>query len=99
MMENKNMRKGAIALSYDPNVEEAPKIIAKGKGMIAQNIIEKAKEHDIPIQEDATLVALLGQLDVNETIPEQLYQAVAEVFAYIYHIDRNHGVSKKNIVK
>lgn len=99
MTENKDVRKDAIALSYNPIVAEAPKIIAKGKGLIAQNIINKAKEHDIPIQEDASLVELMGQLEVNETIPEQLYQAVAEVFAYIYHIDRNHGISKKNIEK
>ncbi|WP_339249664.1 EscU/YscU/HrcU family type III secretion system export apparatus switch protein [Sporosarcina sp. FSL W8-0480] len=99
MTENKDMRKDAIALSYNPDVAEAPKIIAKGKGLIAQNIIETAKEHNIPIQEDASLVELMGQLNVNETIPEQLYQAVAEVFAYIYHIDRNHGITKGSIEK
>ncbi|MDN4607479.1 EscU/YscU/HrcU family type III secretion system export apparatus switch protein [Sporosarcina highlanderae] len=94
MTGKKHIRKGAIALSYDPDVVEAPKIVAKGNGLVAENIIGKAKEHGIPIQEDETLVELLGQLDVNETIPEQLYQAVAEVFAYIYQIDREHNTKK-----
>ncbi|MDW0111796.1 MULTISPECIES: EscU/YscU/HrcU family type III secretion system export apparatus switch protein [Sporosarcina] len=91
MTEKKHTRKEAIALTYDPAAGEAPKLIAKGKGRIAENILSKAQEHNIPIQEDPTLVELLGQLNVNESIPEELYQAVAEVFAYIYHIDRAHG--------
>jgi flagellar biosynthesis protein len=95
MTEQKHTRKEAIALSYDPNNGDSPKVVAKGKGKIAENILDKAKEHDVPIQEDPTLVELLGQLEVDETIPEQLYQAVAEVFAYIYQVDRVHG-SRKN---
>ncbi|WP_432359367.1 EscU/YscU/HrcU family type III secretion system export apparatus switch protein [Sporosarcina sp. UB5] len=87
----KHTRKEAIALSYDPTVGDAPKVVAKGKGKIAENIVSKAEEHSIPIQEDATLIELLGQIDVDETIPEPLYEAVAEVFAFIYHIDREHG--------
>lgn len=96
MTDKKHIRKEAIALSYDPNVGEAPKVVAKGRGKIAENILAKAEEHNVPIQEDPTLVELLGQLDVNETIPEQLYQAVAEVFAFIYHVDRNHSSEKTN---
>ncbi|MCG7342853.1 EscU/YscU/HrcU family type III secretion system export apparatus switch protein [Sporosarcina sp. ACRSL] len=96
MTEQKHKRKEAIALSYDPTAGDAPKVVAKGKGKIAENILDKAKEHDVPIQEDSTLVELLGQLDVDETIPEPLYQAVAEVFAYIYHVDREHGSKKIN---
>ena len=69
----------------------APKVVAKGKGKIAENILEKAKENNIPIQEDPSLVEILGQLNVNESIPEELYKAVSEVFAYIYQIDREHG--------
>lgn len=96
MTEQKHPRKEAIALSYDPNEGDAPRVVAKGKGKIAENILDKAKEHDVPIQEDPTLVELLGQLDVDEKIPEQLYQAVAEVFAYIYQMDREHGERKNN---
>ncbi len=81
-------RKQAAALSYNPASEGAPVIKAKGKGLIADKIIESAKEHNIPIQEDPSLVELLGQLQINEAIPEDLYQAVAEVFAFVYQIDR-----------
>ncbi|MFD1735800.1 FlhB-like flagellar biosynthesis protein [Bacillus salitolerans] len=86
----KHKRAEAIALSYDNNKQSAPKVIAKGKGIIAENIIEKAIEHDVPIQEDPSLVEVLSQLQINETIPEELYQAVAEVFAFIYRVDKHH---------
>lgn len=92
--ENKTIKE-AVALTYKQNVENAPTVIAKGKGVIAENLIKKAHEHNIPIQEDPSLVSLLGQLDINESIPEELYQAVAEVFAFIYQIDKSHGMNKK----
>ncbi|WP_153123660.1 EscU/YscU/HrcU family type III secretion system export apparatus switch protein [Peribacillus tepidiphilus] len=82
-------RKEAIALRYNSDKEIAPKVIAKGKGKIADNILETAKNHNVPIQEDPSLVELLGKLNINQTIPEELYQAVAEVFAFIYKIDRH----------
>ncbi|PIC71788.1 hypothetical protein CSV75_06445 [Sporosarcina sp. P18a] len=92
--EQRFTRKEAIALSYDPEVSDAPKVIAKGKGKIAENILERAQEHAIPVQQDPSLLELLGQLNVNETIPEELYQAVSEVFAYIYRLDREKGSVK-----
>ncbi|MBM6618461.1 EscU/YscU/HrcU family type III secretion system export apparatus switch protein [Bacillus suaedaesalsae] len=93
-MKHKYKRSEAIALSYDPTVpNNAPKVIAKGKGIIANTIIEKAKENKVPIQEDASLVELLSQLQINETIPEELYQAVAEVFAFVYRVDREYKQS------
>ncbi|AXH98685.1 hypothetical protein DV702_02505 [Sporosarcina sp. PTS2304] len=88
MKEERYKRKEAVALSYEPEVSDAPKVIAKGKGKIAETILERAEEHNIPIQEDPSLVELLGQLNVNESIPEELYQAVSEVFAYIYRLDK-----------
>jgi len=87
-MSNEEKRREAVALNYDAEAEQAPKVVAKGKGDVAANIIEKAKENAVPIQEDPTLVNLLGELDINETIPEELYQAVAEVFAFVYNIDK-----------
>jgi len=95
MNEEKFVRKEAVALSYDPDSSDAPKVVAKGKGQIAENILARAEEHNVPIQEDPTLLELLGQLELNETIPEQLYQAVSEVFAYIYHLDREQSLRKK----
>ncbi|WP_435053671.1 EscU/YscU/HrcU family type III secretion system export apparatus switch protein [Peribacillus simplex] len=87
MMNDK--RKEAIALRYDQQTSKAPVILAKGKGKTAEKILEKAKKLDIPVQRDESLAALLGQLDINQTIPEELYGAVAEVFAFIYKVDKD----------
>jgi flagellar biosynthesis protein len=94
MMNAKHKRKEAIALSYEVTKNDAPKVIAKGKGLVADNILEKAKENNIPIQEDPTLIELLSKLNINDSIPEELYQAVAEVFAFVYRTDREVGKSK-----
>lgn len=92
-MSEKNTRKPlqAVALSYDASKHAAPTVLAKGQGEVAASIIKKAKEHNVPLQEDSSLVELLSQLQINETIPEQLYDAVAEVFAFIYNVDQQHS--------
>ena len=91
MSDKKFVPKKAIALSYNPDASNGPTVVAKGKGIIAENILEQATSHNVPIHEDQNLVELLGQLDLNESIPEELYQAVAEVFSFIYHLDKMHG--------
>ncbi|MFC7784386.1 MULTISPECIES: EscU/YscU/HrcU family type III secretion system export apparatus switch protein [Rossellomorea] len=88
-MKNPHERKEAIALGYNQSSESAPKVLAKGKGIIAENILAQAKDHQIPVQEDKSLLSLLGNLDIGESIPEELYGAVAEVFAFIYRLDRD----------
>ncbi|KUP07095.1 hypothetical protein Q75_06075 [Bacillus coahuilensis p1.1.43] len=87
-------RKSAIALRYDDMSMDAPKLIAKGKGLVAEQIIEKAKENGIQVQEDPNLVEMLSQLNMNETIPAELYEVVAEVFAYVYKVDQKVKHSK-----
>ena len=91
MSEKKYIRKEAIALSYNPTEHDGPAVVAKGKGKVAENILERAALHHVPVYEDPNLVQLLGQLDLNESIPEELYQAVAEVFAFIYRLDKEHN--------
>jgi flagellar biosynthesis protein len=91
MINEKHIRKEAVALSYESTKNDAPKVIAKGKGLVADNILEKAKENNIPIQEDASLIELLSKLNINDSIPEELYQAVAEVFAFVYRADKEVG--------
>lgn len=93
-MSTKQERKQAVALSYESAKEDAPKIVAKGKGFVADQIIEQARNHQIPIQEDSSLVELLGQLTINEKIPEELYQAVAEIFAFVYRMDQHMNPKK-----
>ncbi|WP_409292238.1 EscU/YscU/HrcU family type III secretion system export apparatus switch protein [Peribacillus sp. SCS-37] len=87
-MKEREQRKTAIALKYDAERENAPRVTAKGKGAAAENIIETAESSGVPVQEDASLAGILGELEVNQAIPEDLYGAVAEVFAFIYKIDK-----------
>ena len=82
--ENPAIRRIAAALGYDPDKEEAPKLLAKGQGEIADRIIELAKQHDIPIHEDRDLVAVLSKLDLDQEIPPELYRTIAELLAFIY---------------
>ena len=74
----------AVALKYDAEKDAAPRLAAKGKGAIAQAIIDMAKEHNIEIREDADLVGLLSKLDIDMPIPLEAYAAVAEMIAYVY---------------
>lgn len=85
----------ASALGYDPEKDMAPKVIASGKGDVARRIIEKAKECGIPIKEDPVLALALESIDVNETIPPELYRVIAEVFAYVYRIQEKRLKSQK----
>ena len=85
----KKKRLTAIAIKYKMNEDPAPKVIAKGKGKIAERIIELAKEHDIPIRQDPDLVEILAKLELNQFIPPELYQVVAEILAFIYRMSNN----------
>jgi len=78
------MKQKAVALKYDAEVSNAPKVVAKGEGFNAKNIIKIASLHDIPIQKDEDLVELLSELDVDREVPAQMYKAIAEVFSFIY---------------
>lgn len=81
----------AVALRYDANRDQAPKVIAKGDRLLADRIIALAEEHGIAVQEDPDLVGLLAKLDVESEIPESLYAAVAEVLAFVYRLNNRLG--------
>ena len=80
----------AAALQYDKKTNAAPKVIAKGKGETAKNIIKIAKENELPIKKDEDLIELLSKIDVDSEIPDNMYKAVAEVFSYIYNLKKNY---------
>lgn len=82
------LSKKAVALKYVPGESEAPVIVAKGRGKVAEAILDKAKENGVHVQEDAALVEVLSKLDLDEQIPAELYQLVAEVLTYVYRADR-----------
>lgn len=81
-MKKKTPAKSAVALHYDE--KSAPRITAKGRGEIAEQIIALADQHQVPLHEDRELVALLAQLDLGDEIPRELYITVAEVLAFAY---------------
>jgi flagellar biosynthesis protein len=89
-MTTPEKRKNAIALAYQSG-DSAPKVVAKGRGLIAQAIIERAKEHGVFVHESEALVSILMQVELDENIPPQLYQAVAELLAWIYRLERKEA--------
>jgi flagellar biosynthesis protein len=80
--------KRAVALKYEPARESAPRVTAKGSGVVAERIIELAQKTGIPLREDPDLVGALIQLDFHEEIPPELYKAVAEILAFAYRLNR-----------
>lgn len=90
---DKNLKKTreAAALRYSPGENNAPQIIASGKGEIAEKIIESAKENKIPIFEDASLAHALTKLDIGQEIPPELYEVVAEILVFISRLDNHEG--------
>jgi flagellar biosynthesis protein len=76
----------AAALHYERGVDRAPRVVARGEGHVAERILAAAREHGVPIHEDRALVQVLSKLDVDTEIPLEVYQAVAEVLAFLYRV-------------
>lgn len=93
--ENNNL--SAVAISYQEK-DQAPKIVAKGKGLIAEEIIARANEHGVFIHQSKELVSLLMKIDLDENIPPVLYQVVAELLAWLYHIESDKTNLKKPLL-
>ena len=83
-------RQQAVALAYQEG-SGAPKVVAKGRGLIAEEIIARAKEHGVFVHESKELVSLLMQVDLDRNIPPSLYRAVAELLAWLYHMDHKNA--------
>ena len=80
----------AVALRCDPEKDQAPVVIAQGRGYIAQRIRELARESGVPLKEDSELVEYLMALDLYEEIPPELYAVIAEILAFIYSMDKKY---------
>lgn len=87
-------RQQAVALKYEAG-KGAPKVTARGQGLLAEKIIEVAKAHGIPVTEDPDLVAVLASVELDHEIPEELYQAVAEILAFVYRVNEKWKVEHK----
>jgi flagellar biosynthesis protein len=77
----------AVAISYDPANADAPVVTAVGQGLVADEIIRRAREAGVPVTEDPKLAAILSQIDVGRVIPPELYAVIAEVLAYVYRLE------------
>jgi flagellar biosynthesis protein len=78
----------AVALRYDREKENSPRIVAKGKGLIAEKIIEIARQHGVTIYEDKELIEILSRIEMYQVIPAELYQVIAEVLAFVYRMNK-----------
>ena len=85
--EQEKKQKTAVAVAYEPG-DEAPKILAAGKGEVAERIIEKAKENDVPFYQDNKLAETLSKLQIGDTIPPELYDVVAEILVFVDDMDK-----------
>jgi flagellar biosynthesis protein len=85
--DEKKKVKQAIALEYNPD-EAAPRVIASGKGELAERIIEKAKEVDVPVHRDDKLAETLSRLEIGDMIPPELYEVVAEILIFVDSMDK-----------
>ena len=79
--------KQAVALSYDPD-DDAPKVVATGKGALAEKIIEEAKQAKVPVHKDSKLADTLSRLEIGELIPPELHEVVAEILVFVDQMDR-----------
>lgn len=80
--------KRAVAMAYNPDEGGAPRVVAKGSGITAEAIVALANEHGVYVHQSPELVNLLMQVDLDSEIPPELYQAVAEILAWLYCLDR-----------
>lgn len=94
-MNKKRKKTSAISIQYDQGGDRAPKVTAKGQGWVAEKIIAMAEKQNIPIKRDKDLIALLEKIDVGQEIPESLYKIVAELLAWVYHLNKEYPEKKQ----
>jgi flagellar biosynthesis protein len=87
-------RKQAVAINYATGKDEAPRVVAKGAGLVADNIIAAARQHAVPIYQNKTLASMLMAVELDREIPPELYHAVAQILVYIYRLD-HRGIPSK----
>ncbi len=86
----------AVALKYKAYEDNAPKVIAKGKGTIAEQIVKKAKDFDVPLFQNEELTNMLLNVEVGENVPPKLYKAVVEVFVWLHNLENKAQISSKD---
>ena len=89
-MKQNRTKHFAVSLQYVRGSDHAPKVTAKGQGWVAEKIIAMAQEQNIPIKKDKDLIELLEKIDVGQEIPESLYKIIAELLAWVYHLNNEY---------
>ncbi len=84
----KSRKKTAVALEYEPMTDQAPKVVASGRGHVAERMIETAQAHEVPVHQDEKLAKSLEDIEIGEYIPPELYQVVAEVLIFVDSMDK-----------
>lgn len=87
----------AVALKYNVNQDKAPRVVAKGRGHVAENILAAAQANTVPIYQNKSLVNMLMALELDREIPPELYKTIAQIMAYVYRVDKKRG-KKNNIL-
>ena len=91
MTDKRKMPDQAVALNYDHQPGSAPKVVARGRGEVAQKIIATARRAGVNIVEDADLLEVLGKVPIGQEIPPTLFQAVAEILAFVYQANNRYA--------
>ena len=88
MVDEPNIsEKKAVVIRYDRDKEQAPRVVAKGKGFVAHQILEAAKAYGVPVYQNQSVASLLMAVELDQEIPPDLYQAIANILAYVYKLD------------
>lgn len=90
-------RKEAVAIRYQQGKDQAPLVVAKGKGIVAEHILEAAKTHGIPVYQNKALSSMLQAVQLDREVPPDMYKAVAEVLAYVYRLDQKLGRRRRQL--
>ena len=85
-MSSSRPQRQVVALRYRPEHDNAPSVVAKGQGVIAEQILQLAEQHNIPVRQDKNLLTVLSQLELDQEIPPEVYRVVAELMAFIYQL-------------
>lgn len=85
----------AVALRYQPKSDHAPRLVAAGRGYLADKILELAQRYGIPVRQDRNLLQVLSRLDLNQEIPPEVYQAVAEILAFVYRLSSRNAMRSR----
>lgn len=94
-MKKDNSSRLAVALHYNESADQAPRVVASGRGLVAEKIIQKAENTGVAVKEEPQLAQALVNLEVGQAIPPELYGVIAEILAFVYQLDNCNKETRK----